>query len=213
MQSKWFLSERGYALRTTKNRVSGVSMHRMLLDPPKGMMSDHINGVRLDNRRCNLRIVNALQNAQNKANHKNSRSKYRGVAWKVENDKWQARIRVVKKQYHIGLYDTELEAAAAYNNAAILHHGDYSRLNVLPEGYMPPKQSGECPLCHQSLPKREIGIDKWKAAEWLYCNEAEVDSYGCYLKEWKDRPQNIKDAYYKLAEDFLEMTQIEGQKP
>jgi hypothetical protein len=166
MKYKWRISEKGYAMRTQtdKGKASGVTMHRMLLDPPKGFMADHINGDRLDNRRCNLRVVNALQNAQNRKKNQNSRSMYKGVSWKVSNGKWQARIRVEKQQYHIGLYDTELEAAYAYNEAAKLQHGDYSRLNVLPDGYVPPQPHGDCPLCHQSLTKREM-INPKKAVD------------------------------------------------
>ncbi len=150
MKFKWRISDKGYAMRTQtdKGKASGVLMHRMLLDPPKGFMADHINGDRLDNRRCNLRLATALENARNRTNNHNSRSKYKGVAWKVENNKWQARIRIVGKQHHIGLFDTEEDAAYAYNEAAKLQHGDFSRLNVLPEGYHPPAKMEGCPLCH-----------------------------------------------------------------
>ncbi len=167
MKYRWRVSEKGYAMRTQtdKGKASGVTMHRMLLDPPKGFMPDHINGDRLDNRRCNLRVVNALQNAQNRTKNRRSISKYKGVSWKVENNKWQARIRIEYSQHHLGLYDTEEDAAFAYNNAAKLHHGEYSRLNVLPEGYKPPKQDGKCPLCHQCLPEREEGSQKAYAAK------------------------------------------------
>ena len=147
MESKWFLSERGYALRRRPNRKSGEGMHRVLLDPPKGMISDHINGNRLDNRRCNLRLATPLQNSQNRGRNKVSTSLYKGVCWKVENNKWQARIRVNGKQSHIGLYETEADAARAYNAAAILNHGDYSRLNVIP-GDPAPCKPDECPVCH-----------------------------------------------------------------
>lgn len=165
MKYTWRQSERGYALRTQteKGRASGVSMHRMLLDPPKAMMADHINGNRLDNRRCNLRIVSALQNAQNRGKNKNSVSQYKGVAWKAENGKWQARIRVNSKQHHIGLYEAEVEAAAAYNAAAILHHGNYARLNMLPENYAVNERQETCPLCHRP-PEPVMSGDRLKNA-------------------------------------------------
>jgi len=164
MKFKWRISEKGYAMRTQvdKGKASGVLMHRMLLDPPKGFMADHINGDRLDNRRCNLRLANALENSRNRANNHNSRSKYKGVAWKVENNKWQARIRIVGKQHHIGLFDTEEDAAYAYNQAAKLQHGDFSRLNVLPDNYVPPVDSGECPLCHKATTREPVSGDEAK---------------------------------------------------
>lgn len=158
MKYKWRISEKGYAMRTQvdKGKASGILMHRMLLDPPKGFMADHINGDRLDNRRCNLRIANALENSRNRANNHNSRSKYKGVAWKVANNKWQARIRIVGKQHHIGLFDTEEDAAYAYNQAAKLQHGDFSRLNILPDNYVPPVGSGCCPLCNNQTTREPV---------------------------------------------------------
>jgi len=91
-----------------------------------------------------------MSNGGNRANNHNSRSKYKGVAWKVENNKWQARIRIVGKQHHIGLFDTEEDAAYAYNQAAILQHGNFARLNTLPKGYAMPEKPKECPLCHRA---------------------------------------------------------------
>jgi hypothetical protein len=134
MRYKWFRSNKGYALCRRPGRASGEGMHRMLMNPPKGMVPDHINGDRLDNRRCNLRLATPLQSAQNRGRNRISTSLYKGVCWKVQNNKWQARIRVNGKQHHIGLYDTEIEAAKAYNAAAMLNHGPYARLNALPEG-------------------------------------------------------------------------------
>lgn len=156
----WYRSGKGYALQSSKRpgKNSGVAMQRVILQPEKGMFADHINGDRLDNRRCNLRVVTKLQNAQNRGNNWNSLSKYKGVAWKVENNKWQARIRINLKQYHIGLYDTEEEAAAAYNQAAILHHGQYARLNMLPDGYAM-TQLDHCPLCKRSDTEPVSGKD------------------------------------------------------
>ncbi len=125
----WHITDKGYARYTAPN--GGVFMHKLILNTPKGMVSDHINGDRLDNRRCNLRIVTKHQNSQNRAANKPISSKYKGVGWKIDNNKWQARIRINLKQYHIGLYDSEDEAAEAYNAAALRHHGDHSRLNII----------------------------------------------------------------------------------
>lgn len=86
--------------------------------------------------------------------------------WKVENNRWQARIRIVGKQHHIGLFDTEEDAAYAYNQAAKLQHGDFSRLNILPDSYVPPVGSGECPLCHQT-PIVPVSISLEECAEAL----------------------------------------------
>ena len=55
------------------------SMHRVIMDPPKGMDIDHIDGNTLDNRKENLRICTRSQNCQNKKLRRDSASGYKGV--------------------------------------------------------------------------------------------------------------------------------------
>ena len=56
---------------------------------------------------------------------------YKGVRGYGNNDKWVARISVDGKSKHIGVYDTEEEAALAYNEAAKQLRGEFARLNVI----------------------------------------------------------------------------------
>lgn len=88
---------------------------------------DHINGDRLDNRIENLRPVTALQNSQNSKglSHKN----YKGACYRENKRKWQSCIQVERKFKHLGYYETEIEAAKAYDHAASKYFGDYARLN------------------------------------------------------------------------------------
>jgi hypothetical protein len=71
---------------------------------------DHINGIRHDNRLENLRLVN------NQQNHFN-RTKVKGYYWNKRARKWHARIMIDGKKAHLGLFDTEEEAHAAYLEA------------------------------------------------------------------------------------------------
>ena len=76
---------------------------------------DHINRIKDDNRIQNLRIVNRSQNNQNKPKHKNCSSKYKGVCWKKNRNKWQAQIQFDGKKKHLGYFDDEIEAVKIYN--------------------------------------------------------------------------------------------------
>jgi hypothetical protein len=90
---------------------------------------DHINGVKNDNRWVNLREATHQQNMFNKSSVTRSSSKYKGVYLHKLTNKWSCRINIGKKQTYIGLFETEEEAALAYNKQAIRHHGEYAKLN------------------------------------------------------------------------------------
>lgn len=87
---------------------------------PEGCIVDHIHGMtsakkRLDNRRENLRIVTISQNAQNKSKQQNLSSKYYGVSYSTERQVWCASVIIADNKVYLGRYDTEHEAAIAYD--------------------------------------------------------------------------------------------------
>jgi hypothetical protein len=102
-------------------------MHRVILNAPKGLMVDHINHDTLDNRKENLRIVTNQQNTFNQK-LKNHSSKYKGVTWNSNSEKWCARIRHNKPIY-LGLFKDEKEAGMAYNEGAKKYFGEFALLN------------------------------------------------------------------------------------
>ncbi len=125
------------ARKDTKNgrwyaeRANGVKMHRFILGLKMGdgTVVDHINGDGLDNRRENIRICSQSQNNRNRLPNKNSTSRFKGVSFKTEKGKWQAQISIEHKGIFIGYYDTEVEAAKAYDNAARKYHKEFAYLN------------------------------------------------------------------------------------
>lgn len=91
---------------------------------PKGML-DHINHEIKQNDIANLRDVN---NSQNSRNMKKT-YKYKGVSYYRRDDNWHGQIMKDYKGIHLGYFDTELDAANAYNLAAINLFGEYAYLN------------------------------------------------------------------------------------
>jgi hypothetical protein len=114
-----------YAARCVGHR--SVLMHRMIMNPPPGMVVDHINGNGLDNRRCNLRIVPPAVNAQNRRKRAGGKSRFIGVY--PRGKKWWA---VLGRQY-LGTFDDEVEAAKARDRKAREMYGEHAWLNFPPE--------------------------------------------------------------------------------
>lgn len=93
---------------------SPVRFHKLISpDCPKGLVVDHINRDRTDNRKSNLRYVTTKENVRNSGP---KTGKYKGVSWSSHTKKWRATCKLDGKQKHLGYYKTEEEAALAYNN-------------------------------------------------------------------------------------------------
>ena len=135
----WCYHGGGYAARGyhENGKVRIEKMHQAIMGiAPEGYMIDHINGDKLDNRRSNLRFVTHQQNMFNSkpkinVKGKRCRSRFKGVTWRGDRGKWRSCITIDRKRHYIGLYDTEEEAAIAYNNAAITLFGEYAKLNEI----------------------------------------------------------------------------------
>jgi hypothetical protein len=111
----WFVNDHDYI--AGKINYKSIRMHRLIMDFPEKLCIDHINGNKHDNRKNNLRITTKQGNAQNKINKiKGTSSKYFGVC--KDGNKWLADIKMNKKHYYLGRFDTEEEAALAYNKKA-----------------------------------------------------------------------------------------------
>jgi len=133
---RWYLTGNGSKFYAARNIVIGpyqtkiIRMHREIMNNPKGFLVDHRNCNSLDNRLANLRTATSSQNACNRQKKKSkSVSIFRGVGFDKRINKWTAVIYHHDKRIYLGSFPTELDAANAYNIAAIKYHGEFARLN------------------------------------------------------------------------------------
>lgn len=97
-----------------EKRYQGYRMHAVIMNTPKGMDTDHINGDKLDNRCCNLRVVTRSQNkVSSSLNRKDNTSGHKGVHYDKSRGKWMAHISIGSKMKNLGRYDTFIGALAA----------------------------------------------------------------------------------------------------
>jgi hypothetical protein len=132
---KWHLRgnrKKFYAIRDIKTgpgRTKPLSLHREIMNKPKGILVDHKNCDTLDNRRDNLRLATHSQNAQNVPKRKNTSSRFIGVCFNKRYKKWYAFIGYEGKKIWLGSFDNEIDAARAYDAAARKYYGEFARLN------------------------------------------------------------------------------------
>lgn len=111
MQWKWEETPNGYARRnesktTLSRRVKQTKfyMHRVVNSTPKGMDTDHINRNKLDNRKCNLRMVTRSENMRNTGLQRNNTSGYKGISWDKKRLLWESHIKNNDKKLFLGRY-------------------------------------------------------------------------------------------------------------
>jgi len=137
-QHKWCVmfakNNRKYAVRMS-TQVNGkrhvVYLHRFVLNLPRfcddeqRRDADHEDHNGLNNQKYNLRVATRSQNLHNKRKKVDASSKYKGVYFRKDINKWQAQIKIDKKQTNLGYFETEIQAAEAYKIAAKEHYKDF----------------------------------------------------------------------------------------
>lgn len=127
------------AYATTKINGRTVYMHRLLMAASGRLEIDHRDGDGLNNRLHNLRFATRRQNQANRRKQTGPcLSKFKGVTFDRFANKWKAQLMVTTPEgkevnLHLGRFRDERDAAIAYNAAAILHFGEFAKLNILPD--------------------------------------------------------------------------------
>lgn len=129
-KAKWSV-QRGYLVQHPQ--CGGQRFHRLVMNAQPGQSVDHKHGDKADNRRKSLRICTHSQNMHNRrVIAANNSSGFKGVSWNRQGGKWVAQICKDGKNRLIGRFACKIEAARAYNEAALTLHGEFARLNPLP---------------------------------------------------------------------------------
>jgi hypothetical protein len=139
-QYKWHAHWDGKSWRAVcskweNGKTKKILMHRLVMQPKEGELVDHRNHNSLDNQRHNLRNCSCQENNRNhKLRLKNKTSQYKGVCWFKPARLWVAQITVNYKRICIGYFKDEIEAARAYDEAALKYHGTYAFVNFSDPG-------------------------------------------------------------------------------
>lgn len=134
LSSDWYLHSHGYITKalTLNGRRNQIYMHRVIMSRVLGRdidsreKVDHIDGNPANNSRSNLRLAN---NSQNGGNSRARNGEYKGVSKSWKDGIYRARIKVNFKEIHIGTFDSQEEAARAYDTKARELFGEFARLN------------------------------------------------------------------------------------
>lgn len=138
----WVIKKRGnthYALsrkysKNPKKELPPILMHRLLLNTPKGKVTDHKNRNGLDNRKTNLRVSSYAENVAN-ADFKTSKTGFKGVCYLKRDKKYLAysstRSDGKRVQHRLGRFQTAIEAAKVYDKFVLKKFGEFALTNKM----------------------------------------------------------------------------------
>jgi hypothetical protein len=120
------LNSRGYLLVTLckENKQKTHKIHRLVaiafLENPENLPEvDHINQIKDDNRVENLRWCSRENNNRNRKKWEGTTSKYLGVSWHNNTNKWSAQITINRKHIYLGSFKIEDEAYEAWRACVV----------------------------------------------------------------------------------------------
>lgn len=130
---KWTAQRRKYTFHAARYEGKKyVYMHRLIMQAETGVEIDHKDGNGLNNQRDNLRNATRSQNVRGfRGGRINKTSKYRGVYFQRNANKWRASIKLEDKRLHLGLFESEFSAALAYDKKCRKLFGPFASPNFL----------------------------------------------------------------------------------
>ena len=125
---RWYAGRHG---QMPNGKGTTQSMHRFIMGvtDPKIQVDHKDRNATLDNREENLRVATTAQNQWNAGLRKDNTSGFKGV--RRDHKQWRTEIKVFGKTHRLGYFDTAIEAAQAYNEAAKKLHGEFAYQNDL----------------------------------------------------------------------------------
>lgn len=109
------LSKHGVVKTKTIHQLVAESFLGHKPNKYSGLIVDHINNIKTDNRVNNLQLTTQRNNVTKSV--KNATSQYAGVCWDKRILKWQSTIYINGRNKHLGLFTNELDAHNAYQKA------------------------------------------------------------------------------------------------
>ena len=170
---RWYLSDMGYAV--IRKRIGGkkktLRLHRLITNCPDGLVVDHINRDKLDNRKSNLRCVTQAVNMQNRDAVENARGYYYSKSKCRGNNHWVVEYMGISNIFH-----TEKEAASAVER---IKNGSFVKRKE---------------IVHKICLK--CGSNKqWYGSQWV-CRRCSLERMKIYYqrkkeRKWHDRKEEL----------------------
>lgn len=196
---------RWYAMATIDGK--SVMMHRLILGVTDDLQVDHEDNNGLNNIRLNMRVCTKAQNQHNQRVKTFAKtSQYKGVSWRQRDDCWQSHIMVDNKSLNLGQYDSEIDAAYAYDIAAREYFGSYARTNFLtPPDYVPVR--------HRTSKTSQYRGVYWEERRQKWQSSITINGKRRFLGRWSPRmvdgiDEGELDAYKALQVAQMEAAQL-----
>lgn len=121
----WYVRKDGYVSGRAKRADKLQLLHRAILEPPRNLLVDHVNGNPLDNRRANLRLCTYRQNSANSRTWGGANT-YRNISWVAHANAWRVRFsQTGEVLFQLYVKDLE-EAIHLRNDIAVQLDGEFA---------------------------------------------------------------------------------------